>query len=232
MKPANDGFEDSTFDVHEDPATDVVKITRELWQDQGRNRKQRQEDCTDLYYGCDWSADEGMGSALAANGIAPEPTGYNVIQSITDTSVSRLVQNRIRPLILTENGNAEQQQQADALQKVVEGTFWDAKIYGDKGEHVCFDGHLYDGGGVKVYPDYAGMRPILDRIDPCRFLVSPRESRLGNPRTAYYYDAIDRSEMLAMFRDAPEDVIQAIQDANPAPEDIAHGGPRRLGGRH
>lgn len=212
----------------EDPADDVSRITRQLWEQQGRGRQQRQTDCTELYYGCDWSAGDsddeagGMRDALHGIGVDPDPSGYNVIQSIADTSVSRLVQNRIRPLILTENGNAEQQQQAKLLQKVVEGTFWDAKIYGELGEHVCFDGHIYDAGGVKVYPDYAGKRLILDRIDPCRFMVSARESRLGQPRSAYYYDAIDRSELLAMFRDAEKDVLDAIMEAKNAPRDIGH----------
>jgi hypothetical protein len=216
--------------VGEDPAADVTRITRQLWADQGKGRKQRQLECTEVYYGCDWSGDDEDGgdrSALAGIGIEPDPTGYNVIQSITDTSVSRLVQNRIRPLILTENGNAEQQQQAQSLQKVVEGTFWDAKIYGELGEHVCFDGHLFDAGGVKVYPDYAGKRLVLDRIDPSRFMVSLRESQLGNPRSGYYYDAIDRSELLAMFRDATPGVIKAIEDVPVAPHDLAHGGTGR-----
>ncbi len=206
-----------------DPAADVTRITRQLWEDQGRNRQQRQLDGAELYYGCDWTGDDESGAtrnALSGVGLGPSPTGFNVVQSITDTSVSRLVQNRIRPLILTENGNAEQQQQAEALQKVVEGTFWDAKFYGELGEHVCFDGHIYDAGGIKVYPDYAGRRVIMDRIDPCRFMVSARESRLGNPRSAYYYDAIDRSELLAMFRDAKPEVLQAIAKAPCAPREL------------
>jgi hypothetical protein len=206
-------------------SADVVRITRELWADQGKARQSRQRTCTEVYYGCDWSGDdEGADrDALAGVGITATPSGYNVIQSITDTSVSRLVQNRIRPLILTENGNAEQQQQAQSLQKVVEGTFWDAKVYGELGEHVCFDGHLFDAGGVKVYPDYAGKRLVLDRIDPSRFMVSVRESRLGNPRSGYYYDSIDRSELLAMFRDAKPEVLQAIRDAKCAPQELNYG---------
>jgi hypothetical protein len=213
------------LEVNEDPADDVVRIVRQLWEDQGADRQQRQVDCTELYYGCDWSGDDegstrdAMASAGIQNGGV---SGYNVIQSITDTSVSRLVQNRVRPLILTEGGDATQQQQAQSLQKVIEGTFWDAKIYGELGQHVCFDGHLYDAGGVKVYPDFAGKRLVLDRIDPSRFMVSRRESRLGTPRSGYYYDAIDRSELLAQFRDADAETIQAIIDAPVAPEGVAH----------
>jgi hypothetical protein len=212
------------IESNDDPAESVTRITRQLWEQQGSARRQRQLDSTEIYYGCDWSGDdEGTTrDALAGVGLEPDATGYNVIQSITDTSVSRLVQNRIRPLILTENGNAEQQQQAQSLQKVVEGTFWDAKIYAELGEHVCFDGHLFDAGGVKVYPDYAGKRLVLDRIDPCRFMVSARESRLGMPRSGYYYDTIDRAELLAMFRDAEPDIIEAIENANPAPAELSH----------
>ena len=207
-----------------DPSADVVRITRQLWEDQGRNRQQRQRDCTEIYYGCDWSGDDDDGltrNALSAVGVEPNATGYNVVQSIADTSVNRLVQNRIRPLILTEGGNAEQQQQAASLQKVVEGTFWDAKIYGELGQHVCFDGHLFDAGGVKVYPDYAGKRLILDRIDPCRFMVSVRESRLGQPRSGYYYDVMDRAELAAMFRDKGKEVLEAIANAKTAPQELS-----------
>jgi hypothetical protein len=212
------------LELNEDPAKDVTRTVRALWEDQGKARQQRQIDCTELYYGCDWSGDDegSTRDALAGVGLESEVSGYNVIQSITDTSVNRLVQNRIRPLILTESGNAEQQQQAQALQKVIEGTFWDAKIYGELGQHVCFDGHIYDAGGVKVYPDFAGKRLILDRIDPSRFMVSRRESRLGQPRSGYYYDAIDRSELLAQFRDADKEVIQAIIEAPVAPEGVSH----------
>lgn len=209
-----------------DPSAEVVRITRQLWESQGRHRQQRQRDCTEIYYGCDWTGDDESGverdGLMAFAGVEPSATGYNAVQSITDTSVSRLVQNRIRPLILTEGGNAEQQQQAISLQKVVEGTFWDAKIYGELGQHVCFDGHIYDAGGVKVYPDYAGKRLILDRIDPCRFMVSQRESRLGVPRSAYYYDTMDRGELLAMFRDATPEVLEAIANAKFAPSELTH----------
>ncbi len=210
----------------EDAAAEVVRITRELWNDQGSARQERQKYSAEVYYGCDWSGDDegATRDALAGVGFAPTPSAYNVIQSITDTSVSRLVQNRIRPLILTEDGNADQQQQAELQQKIVEGTFWDAKIYGELGEHVCYDGHLFDAGGVKVYPDYAGKRPVLDRADPCRFMVSARESRLGNPRSGYYYDAMDRHELLAMFRNAGAETLEAIRNAKPAPRNIAHSG--------
>lgn len=213
------------LEVNDDPAEDVTRIVRQLWEDQGADRQQRQVDCTELYYGCDWSGDDegSTRDALAGVGIQNGGvSGYNVIQSITDTSVSRLVQNRVRPLILTENGDATQQQQAQSLQKVIEGTFWDAKIYGELGQHVCFDGHIYDAGGVKVYPDFAGKRLVLDRVDPSKFMVSRRESRLGQPRSGYYYDAIDRSELLAQFRDADPRVIQAIMDAPVAPDGISH----------
>lgn len=213
------------LEVNDDPAEDVTRIVRQLWEDQGADRQQRQVDCTELYYGCDWSGDDegSTRDALAGVGIQNGGvSGYNVIQSITDTSVSRLVQNRVRPLILTENGDATQQQQAQSLQKVIEGTFWDAKIYGELGQHVCFDGHIYDAGGVKVYPDFAGKRLVLDRVDPSKFMVSRRESRLGTPRSGYYYDAIDRSELLAQFRDADPKVIQAILDAPIAPDGVSH----------
>lgn len=203
-----------------EPERAVSRIVRQLWNDQGRDRRDRQRDATEVYYGSDWSSDEETAGTLRAYGVQPDPAGYNVIQSITDTSVSRLVQNRVRPLILTEDGNAQQQEQSRALQRVVEGTFWDAGVYGELGEHVCYDGHLFDAGGIKVYPDYAGMRLCLDRIDPCRFMVSRRESELGNPRSAYYYEAVDRGELLAMFRDADADVVRAIEDAASAPHDL------------
>lgn len=205
-----------------DVCHDVVRITRELWQSQGAERRDRQRYCLELYYGCDWSSDEELGGALGAAGLRPEPTGYNVIQSITDTSVNRLVQNKIRPLILTEGGDAAQQQQAQALQKVVEGTFAEAGVYSELGRGVCFDGHLSEAGAVKVYPDYPGMRLVLDQMDPCRFMVSRREAHLGKPRSGYYYDGIDRNELLAQFRDADPEVLDAIRRARPAPLDVAH----------
>lgn len=217
------GYFPESEEIHApDVCSEVVRITRELWQSQGSLRRDRQQYCAELYYGCDWSSDEELGQALAGVGARPEPTGYNVIQSITDTSVNRLVQNKIRPLILTEGGDAAQQQQAEALQKVIEGTFAEAGVYGELGRDVCYDGHLFEAGAVKVYPDFAGLRLVLDRLDPCRFMVSRREARLGKPRSGYYYDAIDRSELLAQFRDAEPDVLEAIRNANPAPHDVTH----------
>lgn len=214
---AHKGFfpEGVDFTQVDDPAKEVCKVARQLWTDQGEDRRQRQQDSLELYHGCDWSDDQD-GGALRGFGIEPDITGYNVIQSVTDTSVSRLVQSRIRPLILTEGADAKLQKQAELLQKLIEGTFWEAKIYGELGEHVCFDGHLFDAGGVKVYPDYEGMRLRIERIDPCRFLVPLRETRTGNPTQAYYYNAIDRAELLAMFRNAEPDVIAAIENAKPA----------------
>jgi hypothetical protein len=205
-----------------DVCHDVVRITRELWQSQGAERRDRQRYCLELYYGCDWSSDEELGGALGAAGVRPEPTGYNVIQSITDTSVNRLVQNKIRPLILTEGGDAQQQQQAEGLQKIVEGTFAEAGVYGELGRDVCYAGHLSEAGAVKVYPDYPGMRLVLDSMDPCRFMVSRREAQLGRPKSGYYYTAIDRNELMAQFRDAKPEVLEAIRRAPPAPRDMGH----------
>src|SRR5688572_20463897 len=86
----------------ENVAANVARITRELWADQGKGRQKRQSQSTEVYYGCDWSGgddnDAADRDALSGVGISATPSGYNVIQSITDTSVSRLVQNRIRPL--------------------------------------------------------------------------------------------------------------------------------------
>jgi hypothetical protein len=223
-EPANDNGVFAEFAAEEvDPCAEVVRITRELWKRYGDDRRQQQEDALELYNGCDWSGDEPGKAALRRWGAEPDSAGYNLIQSITDTAVSRLVQNKIRPLILPENGNAQQAQQAQALQKVVEGTFWDCRLYKDLGPQICFDGHLFNFGAIKVYPDYAGKRPVLDRIDPCRFMVSPREAELGQPRSGYYYDSIDRSELLAMFRHAKPEVIEAIKNAKAAPDDLRHG---------
>jgi hypothetical protein len=57
---------------------------------------------------------------------------------------------------------------------------------------------------------------MIERVDPCRFMVPPRESRTGNPTQGYYYDAIDRAVLLALFRERDKETIEAIQNAKPA----------------
>jgi hypothetical protein len=203
----------------DDPADDVVRECEALAGDQA-DREQDAEDALALYFGNTRNSIRGYrgGSAF----IDPDPPGYNVIQSCVDAKTAHIVKNKIRPFFLTERGNWEERQNAQAMGRAVEAVFHEVGIYGDLGIDVCFQGQLFDGGAVKCAPDFANNRVLVERVFAHDVFVDERDALHRRPRQMSHRSVLDRQVLLDFFKDADEEVLEAIRCAKPAPYDLSH----------
>src|ERR1700677_4210185 len=62
-------------------------------------------------------------------GLPQERPTFNLIQSVTDTLVSRLSQSRPQPVFLTDNSNYKERNLAKKLNNFILGAFYQTKAY-------------------------------------------------------------------------------------------------------
>lgn len=187
---------------------------------QGPERKDRAEDCLALYEG-HALADLGL---LASAMWGAEAPSFNVVASIVDTRSSHVYRNKVRPFFLTSRGNWEHREKARGMQQCVEGTFHQAGIYGELGQHTCWDGEVFEAGVVKVTPDYANARPLLERVRAQDVYIDERDGMLGVPRQYTLIHSVPRASLLDFFKNEKKEITDAILDADPVgDEDLIEG---------
>lgn len=121
----------------------------------------------------------------------------NVVQSCVDTKVSRITQNRPRPLFLTDNGHYKQRALAQQMNQFIAGEFYQMKAY-LHGEELLRDADVLGTGCWKVYrtqDDKVG----LDRVFKTNLFVDPNDSLMGRPRQLFHLDLIDRDVLMEWF---------------------------------
>lgn len=180
-----------------------------MYDDIGAERRALADDSLQLYTG----ADDALMHSL---GLGAEPPGINLVNYCVDTKTAHIVHNKVRPLFVTDKGDAQLQAKAKAMQRAVEAHFTEAELYGEVGMSLCFDGNTFDAGAIKTTPDYANMRVLTERIRACDVLVDPRETKYGKPRQMIHVYRCDRDVALAFFANAGDEVIEAIKMAKPA----------------
>lgn len=177
----------------------------ELERRSGSERKQKALDCLALYDGTDQN-DFGMMSQFFPDLAIPS---FNVVQQCVDTRANHIFRNKVRPLFLTEGGDYGLKEKAEGMQRAVEGEFYRVGMYGDLGSHVCWDGEVFEAGGVKIYPDYANKRVNFERIFPWEVLVDERDAKRGTPRVFCHVQKVDRAVLLGKFPDKADILEEA-----------------------
>ena len=79
----------------------------------------------------------------------------NVVQSATNTLVSKIAKNKVRPTFLTDDGDWGMQQQAKKLSKYTYGQFYKAKVY-EETKKALRDACIFGDGFVKHWHDVQG----------------------------------------------------------------------------
>lgn len=189
------------------------KYASGLYDKQSSERRERASDCLALYEG---NAARNLG-LLAATSWGMDPATFNAIGSVVDTRASHVYQNKVRPYFLTQRGSYEDREAAKGMQQAVEGLFHDQGIYGETGQHVCWDGETSEAGCVKVTPDYANKRVLIERLRAQDVYVDRRDAQLGKPKNWVVMTTIDRAELLDFCKNEKPEVLEAIRDAQPAP---------------
>ncbi len=141
---------------------------------------------------------------------ADRPT-FNLVQSCTDTLVSRVSQSRPSPVFLTDNSDYKERNLAKKYNNFIQGEFYGLKAY-DKGAVILRDALVEGTGCLKVYRTEDG-RVGLDRVLLTDLLVDANECINGEPRQMFQMKLVDRKVLEAMF---PEASKKDISDADRA----------------
>lgn len=145
-------------------------------------------------------------------GLPQERPTFNIIQSATDTLVSRLAQSRPQPVFLTDGADYKQRNLAKKLNNFTQGEFYNCCTY-DKAtialKDACVEGtgiiHTFEG------PD---NRVAMERVLLTELLVDPNESIYGDPRRLGRMKLVDRDVLLANFPEH-KDKIEIASKAYP-----------------
>jgi hypothetical protein len=132
-----------------------------------------------------------------ATGLPQERPTFNLIQSVTDTLVSRISQSRPQPVFLTDNGDYKQRNLAKKLNNFILGEFYQTKAY-ELGTTALRDA-LVEGTGVVHTFETPDHKVGLERVLLTELLIDPNEGMYGEPRQLYRIKLVDRNVLIANF---------------------------------
>jgi hypothetical protein len=136
---------------------------------------------------------------------------YNVIQSATDTLTSKICKNRPKAMFVTSGGDWKLQKQAKALEKFVDGVFYENKFYTHVRKKNIVDSIVFGDGMAKVFAKDG--RPCIERVNPRRIYTDWIESLNGAPRQMMQVDLVDRDVLIDCYPDLA-DKIRAASSAS------------------
>lgn len=130
-------------------------------------------------------------------GLPQERPTFNLIQSVTDTLVSRLSQSRPQPVFLTDNSSYKERTLAKKLNNFILGEFYQTKAY-ELGTIALRDALVTGTGVIHTYetPD---NKVGLERVLQTELFVDPNEAIYGDPRQLYRIKLVDRDVLIANF---------------------------------
>jgi hypothetical protein len=130
-------------------------------------------------------------------GLPQERPTFNLIQSVTDTLVSRITQSRPQPVFLTDNGDYKQRTLAKKLNNFILGEFYQTKAY--ELATTALRDALVEGTGVIHTFETPDNKVGLERVLLTELLVDPNEAMYGEPRQLYRIKLVDRDVLIANF---------------------------------
>jgi hypothetical protein len=142
-------------------------------------------------------------------GLPQERPTFNLIQSVTDTLVSRISQSRPQPVFLTDNSDYKQRNLAKKLNNFIVGEFFNTKAY--ELATICLRDALVEGTGVIHVYETPDNRVGLERVLLTELLVDPNEAMYGEPRQLYRIKLVDREVLLANFPDKKDKIALAAK---------------------
>lgn len=142
-------------------------------------------------------AGQNLSKVDQAMGLPQERPTFNLIQSVTDTLVSRISQSRPQPVFLTDNGDYKQRNLAKKLNNFILGEFYQTDAY-ELGTTALRDA-LVEGTGVVHVFETPDNKVGLERVLLTELLVDPNEAMYGQPRQLYRMKLVDRNVLLANF---------------------------------
>ncbi len=142
-------------------------------------------------------------------GLPQERPTFNLIQSVTDTLVSRISQSRPQPVFLTDNGDYKQRNLAKKLNNFILGEFYQTKAY--ELAAIALRDALVEGTGCVHVFQTPDDRVGLERVLLTELLVDPNEAMYGEPRQLYRIKLVDREVLLANFPGHKDKIMMAAK---------------------
>jgi hypothetical protein len=206
-------------------AARMLSVARSEWAAQGQQRLRIAEDCLALYMGSARHTLTGSTNPMAVLGLVDEASSYNVVQAIVDTKVNHTLRNQIRPMFVTEGGDSEMREKAQAMQEAADGIAYDLGFDGELERQACFNGFTFEGGGIEWWADIANSDVGATPVWPWQYFVPRIEARFGNPRQLFARYVLPRDVLLSFIGDGDKAARDAIEDAPAAGyEDVrSHG---------
>lgn len=150
----------------------------------------------------------GANTSLDSSNQLPigRPTA-NVVYSCTDTLVSRISQDKPRPVFLTDGGHYKEQKLAEEANAFLQGEFFRCKVY-NKTTTALKDSCVLGNGILKVYP--WDNKVCVDRTLETELLVDFNDGYYNDPRTIIHPKLVDRSVFMNMYPKAEEKIASAV----------------------
>lgn len=132
-----------------------------------------------------------------STGLPADRPTFNLIQSATDTLVSRIGQSRPAPVFLTDNGDYKERRLAKQLNNFILGEYYQTKAY-EKAVTILRDALVTGTGVLKVF-ETIDNKVGVERVLCTELLVDPNEALHGDPRQLYQLKLIDRNQLMESF---------------------------------
>lgn len=158
-----------------------------------------------------WTPTFWNGYQLSASGRPTSPVRdrltYNIVQSCIDTLVSRIAQNRPKPMFLTEGGDSKLQRKAKKLDSFCYGVYYENDFY-TQAPKMFRDACVFGEGILHSYG--FGGRVCHERVLPYEILVDYLESHYGpeSARSLFRIKNIDRTELQEAYPEHADVIAQ------------------------
>lgn len=145
-------------------------------------------------------------------GFPSDRPTFNIIQSASDTLISRISQSRPSPVFLTDNSDYKERNLAKKLNNFIQGEFYQCKAY-EKGTIILRDALVEGTGCLKVFENQSN-KVALERVLLTELFTDPSEGIYGEPRQLYQVKLVDRG-VLMEATEGPKKVVKEAEKAYP-----------------
>jgi hypothetical protein len=143
---------------------------------------------------------------------------FNLVQSVVDTIVARVGQDKPEPKFLTDGADYKQRHLAKQLNQFVLGEFYQTKAY-EKALKMFRDGCVMGPGALKVYGDAVADggdgRVCVDRVMATDLYIDDNDALNGTPQNLIQLQLMDRDKLMAVSPKKVQDIIKGTPQSYP-----------------
>jgi len=151
--------------------------------------------------------------AASQNKTINDRLTYNIVQSVVDTLLSKMMKNRPKPMFLTEGGDYSLQTKAKKREKFIDGIFYQNKMHmlGPQ----CLRDAFVKGDGF-IYQFIRNGKIVYERVPVEELYVDQAEAEFADPRQLHRIKNIDREVLIGLFPEKEK----VIRECNKASVDL------------